>query len=89
MPSESDILVTVNFTTLGIPPDSRVNILQNSVEVMLSLTDDSLEASQRTIPTLLMRGTNLVGVATKKVYQKAPTFLCIWDPGCQFFMFTF
>jgi hypothetical protein len=58
-----DILVVVDFTVLNISADSMANRGTNSVQVMLGLTRDTNKVVRNTIPTTLIPGVNLVGIA--------------------------
>ncbi|TFK69639.1 hypothetical protein BDN72DRAFT_840127 [Pluteus cervinus] len=66
----SEVLITVNFTKLGILSNPPISILQNSVEVRSSLINDTELAIRSTRPVVLMPGSNLIGIATIQARQK-------------------
>ncbi|TFK69637.1 hypothetical protein BDN72DRAFT_897117 [Pluteus cervinus] len=58
-----DLMVTVNFTKLGIPSNNSTYILQNSVQARLGLVNDTDLVVRSTRPIFLLPGSNLVGIA--------------------------
>ncbi len=64
-----NIVVVVNFTMLNIKLNSTINRGKNSVQVMLGLTNDTIEVFDRTPPTTLIPGVNVVGIAGLLIRQ--------------------
>ena len=60
----------VNFTTLGIAHDSWMNGLTNSVQIMLSLTNQTLDALSTTETTTLIPGVNTVGTVNTRIRRR-------------------
>ena len=60
--SQPDLLVTVNFTTLGISSDHQDFTSIDSVQVYYALTDDIHDTVMKTPPTTLVSGVNLIGM---------------------------
>ncbi|KAF9482411.1 hypothetical protein BDN70DRAFT_930098 [Pholiota conissans] len=73
--SVPDLLVTVNFSALGIPIDTITDVPKNSVQVMVANTNKTDNVVLMTIPTTLMPGVNLIGLIYSEIYQ------VFTDPG--------
>ncbi|KAF9522983.1 hypothetical protein CPB83DRAFT_69023 [Crepidotus variabilis] len=58
----TDLLVTVNFTRLGISIDKQEYTTLDSVQVYLGLTDRVDDAVRKSAPTTLVPGVNLIGM---------------------------
>ncbi|KAF9525733.1 hypothetical protein CPB83DRAFT_517246 [Crepidotus variabilis] len=71
--SQPDLLVSVNFTLLNISSDSLEDIPLNSVQIMLGLTANAKDIVRTTVPTTLIPGVNLIGIANLAVRQKFST----------------
>ena len=56
-----ELLITVNYTALGISSTSFGNTAQNSVEVVISLSNITSEDLLQTVSTVLPPGVNLLG----------------------------
>ncbi|KAF8170386.1 hypothetical protein BJ912DRAFT_997456 [Pholiota molesta] len=67
---QPDLLVTVNFTTLGIATDTITDIPSNSVQVMVAMTNRTIDVMSMTVPTTLIPGVNLVGIASMEIHRK-------------------
>ena len=63
-------LLTVNFTILGRSVGSVIDIATNSVQVMVSMTNNTADVVAMTTPTVLIPGANLVGLVAMEVRQK-------------------
>ena len=59
--SYPELLITVNYTALGISSTSFGNTVQNSVEVVISLSNITSEILSQTVSTVLPPGVNLMG----------------------------
>ena len=64
-----DLLVTVNFTMLGISSDSMEDAPTNSVQLLVGLIHDTPTVIGRTSPTTLIPGVNLIGIVNLSVRQ--------------------
>jgi hypothetical protein len=61
----------VNFTQLNITVnDSTRNVPSHSVQVMLGLTNDTESVILRTLPTTLVPGMNVIGMANLLIRQQ-------------------
>ncbi len=71
-PYKANVLVTVNFTKLGVASNSIADDSRSSVQVMVdSVTDNPVGGIRRTeIPILLIPGINLIGFAKLHILQK-------------------
>ena len=58
--SMPDLLITVNFTTLQIPINNMINMFDNSIQIMIGLTNDTNTVVERTQATTLIPGVNLI-----------------------------
>lgn len=67
-PYQADVLVTVNFTKLGIASNSIANGSTNSVQVMVGSIPDIVHRTE--IPALLLPGVNVVGFAKQYILQQ-------------------
>jgi len=63
-------LITVNFTALNISSQSDQNIRGHSVQIMLGLTNNTIDVVNRTMPTTLLPGVNIVGAANLFIFQR-------------------
>ena len=63
-------LLIVNFTILGRSVGSVIDIATNSVQVMVSMTNNTADVVAMTTPTVLIPGANLVGLVAMEVRQK-------------------
>lgn len=70
-----NVVVVVNFTMLHIQPNSTINKSRSSVQVMLGYINDTRGIYERTPPTVLIPGVNLVGITNFYIRQtlKKPT----------------
>jgi hypothetical protein len=58
----SELLITVNYTALGISSTNFRDTAQSSVQVVISLSNDTSVAISQTVPTVLPPGVNLMGI---------------------------
>jgi hypothetical protein len=65
-----DLLVTVNFTMLNISSASILDGAINSVQIMLGLTNATVNVLQTTSPTTLLPGMNVLGMTRLTFRQK-------------------
>ena len=69
--SQPDLLVLVNFTMLGIAfNNSWTDGPINSVQLMLSLTNQTLEALSAAETTTLVPGVNVIGAINIRVRRR-------------------
>ncbi|KAF8170380.1 hypothetical protein BJ912DRAFT_997419 [Pholiota molesta] len=73
-----DLLVTVNFTTLGISADNIRDIPSNSVQFRVAMSNRTEDVALMTTSTTLIPGVNLIGRTAMEIHQ---TFK---DPGLSF-----
>ncbi|KJA29492.1 hypothetical protein HYPSUDRAFT_196840 [Hypholoma sublateritium FD-334 SS-4] len=66
---QPDLLITVNFTTLGMPVDSIIDIASNSIQVRVAMSNNTADVVAMTTPTILIPGVNLVGLVSMEVHQ--------------------
>lgn len=59
--SQPDLLVVVNYTTIGVPSNTPIDISRNSVQLMVGLTNNTDYVVGKTSPTTLIPGLNVVG----------------------------
>ncbi|EDR05148.1 uncharacterized protein LACBIDRAFT_303536 [Laccaria bicolor S238N-H82] len=69
MSSLPNLLITVNFTSMGHPVGTISNAFKNSVQIMIGLTNDTQTVVDRTVSTTILPGVNLVGVVTWDLRQ--------------------
>jgi len=65
-----DLLVTVNFTMLGISDDSLVDARRRTVSILVGLTDNTADVVENTIPTPLFPGSHLCGSTSRELRQR-------------------
>ncbi len=65
----ADLLVTVDFEPLLVPPNSLTDITSNSVQVLASMTNNTEDVLAMTRPTILIPGVNLVGLVSMEIHQ--------------------
>jgi hypothetical protein len=68
-----DLLVIVNFTKLNIPIQNITDIPANSVQVRLGLTNDTVGVVKATPPTIVLPGTNQIGITRLVIRQRSKT----------------
>ena len=66
---QPDLLITVNFTTLGMSVDSIIDVASNSIQVMVAMTNNTADVVAMTTPTVLVPGVNLMGLVSMEVHQ--------------------
>lgn len=66
---QPDLLVTVDFDALSIPSDSLLSIASNSIQVRVTMTNDTDDVLAMTRPTILIPGINMVGLVSMEVHQ--------------------
>ena len=64
-----DLLITLNFTGMGLDTGTMSNSYGNSVQIMIGLTNDTHTVVERTVSTTILPGVNLVGVITWDLRQ--------------------
>lgn len=52
-----------------MPVDSIVDIASNSIQVMVTMTNNTADVVAMTTPTILVPGVNLVGLVSMEVHQ--------------------
>jgi len=67
--SRPDLLISIDYTKIGLPRDDLVSTTTNSVEVYIGLTNNSLTAVYRTLPTTIPPGVNLMGTLSLELRQ--------------------
>jgi len=66
--SQPDLLVLVNFTMLGIAfNNSWIDGPMNSVQILLTLTNQTIDALSTTEATTLIPGVNVVGTVNTRI----------------------
>ena len=73
---QPDLLVVVNYTTLGVSPNSIIDMRGSSITVRVGLDNDSDKVLHRTVPFTILPGMNLVSTMTLELRQlyKKPAF---------------
>jgi hypothetical protein len=72
---QPDLLVVVNYTTLGVSPNSIIDMRRSSITVRVGLDNDTGKFIHRTVPFTILPGTNLVSTLTlelRQLYKKPP-----------------
>lgn len=64
-----DLLVSINYTKIGLPRDDIISTTTNSVEVYVGLANDSFTVVNRTLPTTIPPGVNLMGTLSLELRQ--------------------
>ena len=64
-----DLLISIDYTKIGLPRDDLVSTTSNSVEVYIGLTNNTLTAVYRTLPTTIPPGVNLMGTLSLELRQ--------------------
>ena len=64
-----DLLITLNFTAIGLQVSTMSDLYRHSVQIMIGLTNDSHTVLERTVGTTILPGVNLVGVVTWDLRQ--------------------
>ena len=64
-----DLLISIDYTKIGLPKDDIISTTANSVEVYIGLTNDTLTAVYRTLPTTIPPGVNLMGTLSLELRQ--------------------
>jgi len=64
-----DLLISIDYTKIGLPRKSFVRTTANSVEVYIGLTNDTDMTVYRTIPTTIPPGVNLMGTLSLEIRQ--------------------
>ena len=67
--SQPDLLISIDYTKIGLPRDDLVSMMTNSVEVYISLTINTFTAVYHTLPTMIPPGVNLMGTLTLELRQ--------------------
>jgi hypothetical protein len=65
-----DLLITVDFSALGINSDSLVDTRLSSVSVIVGLTNDTADVLDNTLPTPLVPGTHLLGGVSREFRRR-------------------
>ncbi len=66
---QPDLLVTVDFDALALPSDSLIDIASNSIQIMVTMTNDTAAVLEMTGPTVLIPGVNMVGLVSMEIHQ--------------------
>ena len=64
-----NLLITLNFTGMGLQVGTMNDLLADSVQIMIGLTNDTRTVVERTVGTTILPGVNLVGVITWDLRQ--------------------
>lgn len=64
-----DLLISIDYTKIGLPKDDLVSTTTNSVEVYVGLTNNTFTAVYRTLPTTIPPGVNLMGTLSLELRQ--------------------
>lgn len=64
-----DLLISINYTKIGLPRDDIISTTNNSVEVYIGLTNDTFTTVYRTLPTSVPPGINLMGTVSLELRQ--------------------
>ena len=65
-----DLLVTINFTTLGMFDDSLVDARMRTVSILVGLTNNTNDVVANTIPTPIFPGLNLAGNVSRRFKRR-------------------
>lgn len=65
-----DLLITVNFTRLGIASDSITDTRLSAVSILVGLTDNTIDVVENTLPTPLIAGAHLYGGVAREFRQR-------------------
>lgn len=65
-----DLLVTINFTTLGMFDDSLVDARMRTVSILVGLTNNTNDVVANTIPTPMFPGLNLAGNISREFKRR-------------------
>lgn len=65
-----DLLIIVNFTMLNISSNAIVDLTRRSVHVMAGLTNNSRNVIDKTVPTTIIPGVNLIGAVNTIIYRR-------------------
>jgi len=66
---QPDLLVVVNYTTLGVSPNSIIDMRRSSITVRVGLTNNTDTVIHRTVPFTILPGMNLVSTLTFELRQ--------------------
>ncbi|KJA15136.1 hypothetical protein HYPSUDRAFT_48660 [Hypholoma sublateritium FD-334 SS-4] len=66
---QPDLLVTVDFNILMVSSDSLIDFASNSVQVMVRMTNNTVDVLKLTRPTVLVPGVNMMGVVSMEIHQ--------------------
>ena len=87
-----DLLITVNFTALGVSAESLVDARQSAVSILVGLTNNTADIVENTIPTPLFPGSHLCGSTSRELrrrFVKPPLaslgFFSVSDIGFEFY----
>jgi len=64
-----DLIIGIDYTKIGLPRDDIISTTNNSVEVYISLTNNTNTAVYRTLPTTIPPGVNLMGTLSFELRQ--------------------
>lgn len=65
-----DLLITVNFTALGIKSDTLIDTRLSAVSIVVGLTHDTAHVVENTLPTPLIAGAHLFGGVARGFRQR-------------------
>lgn len=66
---QPDLLVVVNYTALGVSPNSIIDMRRSSITVRVGLDNDTDKVIHRTVPFTILPGMNLVSTMTLELRQ--------------------
>ena len=66
---QPDLLVVVNYTALGVSPDSIIDMRRSSITVRVGLINNTDTVIHRTVPFTILPGMNLVSTLTIELRQ--------------------
>ena len=64
-----DLLISVDYTKIGLPRDDIISTTNNSVEIYIGLTNNINTTVYRTLPTTIPPGVNLMGTLSLEIRQ--------------------
>lgn len=66
---QPDLLVVVNYTTLGVSPNSIIDMRRSSITIRVGLDNNTDKVIHRTVPFTILPGMNLVSAMTLELRQ--------------------
>jgi len=64
-----DLLISIDYTKIGLPRDDIISTTNNSVEVYIGLMNDAFTTVYWTLPTTIPPGVNLMGTLSLELWQ--------------------